>query len=130
MPGEPVVTSEDIECIERAAELYGRSVANRYPHDDGFRLLEIADRVECLVPQGVEELRAELDHTRRAGQELATALWALVLAQEPSMADGQPAALAHAETIAKKYTSEEDRQQLSLALMRARAGYGAEAPTA
>jgi len=71
------------------------------------------------------DLRARCEAAEQAGRELATALWALVLAQEPSMASGLPAALEHAEEIAKHYTSEADRQRLSLALMRAKAGHGA-----
>jgi hypothetical protein len=122
MPGEPIVTRDDVECIERAAELYGRSVANRYPNDDGFRLLAIADRVEGLTPQGVEELRAELMHTRQAGQELVTALWALCLAHEPGTASGLEPALDHARETAKRFTSEADRERLTQALLRARAG--------
>ncbi len=81
-------------------------------------------REEAIAEMG--RLNDLLVETRQAGQELATALWALVLAQQPSMADGLSAALAHAEEIAKKYTSEEDRTRLSFALMRAKAGLGAE----
>lgn len=73
----------------------------------------------------LRDLDQALDAANQAGRELATALWALILSQQPSMSLSRDKVIEHAEAVVKKYTSEADREQLTEALERAK-GLGGE----
>jgi len=110
-------------CRRRAADVEA-VLDNEGPN---IALYEEMQAWEALA-EHLETVDSSLAAANQAGRELATALWALVLAQETRMSMSRPSVIEHAEAVVKKYTSEADREQLSAALERARSMGGEWAP--